>query len=95
MQLVLQVMAFAGGRNCSCSYPGEVNESPVLDRTLWADARNEGHPFAHEHALDGDVILLAQSKLLQEGNENDHVIIATTNVKHLSRYADASEWQKI
>lgn len=70
-------------------------ETMHLAAALWADARNEAHPFAHEHALDGDVILLAQSQLLQEGNENDQVIIATTNVKHLSRYADASEWQKI
>lgn len=66
-----------------------------LAASLWATARNEGRPFAHEQALDGDVILLAQSSLLQEENKNDQVIIATTNVKHLSRYATASEWQNI
>lgn len=60
-----------------------------LAASLWATARNEGRPFAHEQALDGDVILL------QAENKNDQVIIATTNVKHLSRYATASEWQNI
>jgi hypothetical protein len=70
-------------------------ETMRLAAKFWADARNEGRPLAHEQALDGDVILLAQSALLQDANKGDQVIIATTNVKHFIRYATASEWQKI
>jgi len=55
---------------------------------LWADARNSGMPTAHDHALDCDVILAAQA--LSVGG-----IIATENVGHLSRYADARIWRDI
>lgn len=44
-------------------------------------------------ALDGDVILAAQALLV--ANEGNEVIIATTNVGHLSRFVDAREWQDI
>ncbi|GJD18856.1 hypothetical protein RIVM261_038120 [Rivularia sp. IAM M-261] len=60
---------------------------------LWANARKAGYPTASPDALDGDVILAAQALLLQ--NEGDEVIIATTNVGHLSRFIDAREWQDI
>ena len=60
---------------------------------LWAEARNRGKPTARSEALDGDVILAAQALLVAEaGNE---VIVATTNVKHLSQFIDAREWRKI
>lgn len=68
-------------------------ETMRLAASLWASPRNEVRPLAHEQALDGDVILLAQSSLLQDVNKNDQVIVATTNVKHFSRYVTASEWQ--
>lgn len=60
---------------------------------LWANARKGGYPTASPDALDGDVILAAQALLLQ--NEGDEVVIATTNVGHLSRFIDAREWQNI
>jgi len=44
-------------------------------------------------SLDGDVILAAQAKI-EELNGNQ-VIVATTNVKHLSLFVDAREWQMI
>ena len=60
---------------------------------LWAEARNRGKLTANPEALDGDVILAAQALLVAEaGNE---VIVATTNVKHLSQFVDAREWHKI
>jgi len=60
---------------------------------LWAQARNRGRPTADPKALDGDVILAAQATLVaDQGNE---VIVATTNLGHLSQFVDAREWQLI
>lgn len=60
---------------------------------LWARARNEGKPTADNKALDGDVILAAQAVLV--AGYGHEVIIATSNAKHLSMFADAREWQSI
>jgi len=62
---------------------------------LWAKSRTEGRPVAHDHALDGDVILCAQAVLLGDSNPRDEVVIATTNVGHLIRFATAAAWQEI
>ncbi len=62
---------------------------------LWAESRVTGRPLADKHALDGDVILCAQAQLLADAYPSDDVLIATTNVEHLSRFAAADEWQKI
>ncbi len=58
---------------------------------LWAQARRTGRLTADPKALDGDVILAAQAmSVMGEGNE---VLIATTNVGHLSQFIDAREWR--
>ncbi len=60
---------------------------------LWARTRNAGKPTADNKSLDGDVILASQAVLVASyGHE---VIIATSNVKHLSLFTDAREWQSI
>ncbi|PDW05032.1 hypothetical protein [Candidatus Viridilinea mediisalina] len=59
----------------------------------WAQLRHEGKPTAPDVALDGDVILAAQAAVLI-GIGHD-VVIATTNVGHLSRLVPAEEWQQI
>jgi predicted nucleic acid-binding protein len=60
---------------------------------LWAEAGRRGRPTAGPKALDGDVILAAQATLVaDEGNE---VIVATTNVEHLSQFVDARDWRVI
>jgi len=65
-------------------------EVMLLAAQLWADARNRGKPTADRNALDGDVILAAQA--IWEVNAGNEVVIATTNVGHLSQFVDAREW---
>jgi predicted nucleic acid-binding protein len=60
---------------------------------FWAQVRKQGRPTADDKALDGDVILAAQAILIQD--EGHEVIIATTNVGHLSRLAQAKTWREI
>ncbi len=62
---------------------------------LWAQARQTGKPMAHPQALDGDVILCAQTLALQSLHPNETVIVATTNVGHLTRFVTANLWQNI
>jgi predicted nucleic acid-binding protein len=68
-------------------------ETMLLAANLWADVRQAGQPTADPKALDGDVILAAQAHLL--ANDTTDVIIATTNVAHLSRFVTALDWQAI
>lgn len=69
--------------------------TPVILKAaqLWAESRQAGLPTADPKELDGDVILAAQGLLVGEGGEK--VVIATTNVGHLSRFVDAREWRDI
>jgi predicted nucleic acid-binding protein len=58
---------------------------------LWAKARQLGQPTAADKALDGDVILAGQAISLGASD----VVIATTNVGHLSRFVPSELWQNI
>ena len=62
-----------------------------LAAELWAQGRQSGQPAADPKELDGDVILAAQSLLLGVSD----VVVATTNVGHLSRYVNARFWQDV
>lgn len=55
---------------------------------FWAAARRSGQPTAGDKTLDADMILAAQAKTLGVTD----VVIATTNVGHLSRFAPAALW---
>lgn len=72
----------------------EITTATMLQAaTYWAQLRQHGKPTADNTALDGDVILAAQSALLiATGND---VTIATTNPGHLSRLVPADLWQNI
>lgn len=79
--------------NARLRYVPLTTEAMLKAAELWAAARSAGRPTADDKALDGDAILAAQSVLLsQAGNE---VIVATTNVGHLSRFVDARSWRDI
>lgn len=58
---------------------------------FWAQARQHGQPTAEDKALDGDVILAAQAVTIGVTG----VMVATTNVGHLSRFVPAALWPDI
>jgi len=68
-------------------------EMLLVAATLWAQARQVGKPTAHDHAIDGDVILCAQAVVL--AGKGHRVLVATTNVKHLEQFVDARLWGDI
>ena len=58
---------------------------------FWAQARQQGQPTASDKAIDADAILGAQASTLGVAD----VVVATTNVGHLSRFVAAAMWQDI
>ena len=62
---------------------------------LWAQARNDGIPTAHDAAIDGDVILAAQAQSIRTDHRDETIVVATMNVSHLERYVDARLWSAI
>lgn len=58
---------------------------------LWAQARQQGQPTAGDNTIDADMILAAQALTLGTPD----VVIATTNVSHLSLFVPAEHWQTI
>ena len=69
--------------------------SQVMEQAalFWAQARNMGKPTSADAALDGDMILSAQAALLT--SDGHDVTVATTNVKHLNLFINASLWTDI
>jgi hypothetical protein len=73
---------------------------PLTTRTLrlaasfWADARKHGKATASDQRLDTDVILAAQAHSIRVSDE-DRVVVATTNVRHLGIFVDARIWSDI
>ncbi len=51
---------------------------------MWAEARNQGYATAGAHALDGDVLVVAQ--VLEDAGGASRFTIATGNVGDLARY---------
>jgi hypothetical protein len=60
---------------------------------LCANARRQGTATADDVRLDIDVILAAQTEHLAA--PGDRVVIATTNVAHLSRFVAAELWETV
>jgi predicted nucleic acid-binding protein len=72
-------------------------ERVVLQRAakIWAEARITGQGTAGDRELDADIIIAAHWLILTEEYPGQAVTIATTNVKHLSRFTIARSWQEI
>ena len=60
---------------------------------LWALTRQKGQPTAHDENIDVDVILAAQA--LTSGILPANIIVATINVRHISRFVAAELWTNI
>jgi hypothetical protein len=69
----------------------------ILDSAAdtWATARSSGQPTAGEFNLDADMIICATWQDLASRYPGQEVVIVTTNVRHLSRFATALIWQDL
>jgi predicted nucleic acid-binding protein len=76
--------------NAAMGYVAIDTPTMLLAAELWAQARRQGQPTTVDAALDGDAILAAQAILL--ARRGDPVVIATTNVRHVARFAPAQRW---
>ncbi len=87
------------------SYAPISTEIMRMAADMWAYARQQGKPTAEPAALDADVILAATAQHIQNVVAITNrevgvldvppVIVATTNVGHLSRFVDARRWEEI
>ncbi|MFM9963387.1 MAG: nuclease [Planctomycetaceae bacterium] len=57
---------------------------------FWTDLRQQGRPTADDFSLDADMILAGQALTL-----GIDVVVATTNLAHLSRVVPAKHWHDI
>jgi hypothetical protein len=55
----------------------------------------QGQPTASDQSLDADLIICATWRILTMAEPGRYSVIATTNVKHLGRFAVAEKWQEI
>jgi predicted nucleic acid-binding protein len=69
--------------------------TPVMRRAAqeWANVRIVGMPTADRHALDADVILVAQALTLSPMPTG--LIVATSNPAHISRFLACDLWTNI
>jgi predicted nucleic acid-binding protein len=70
-------------------------ETFKLAANLWARAASEGHTTRDKRNIDVDIIISAQYQILRDEFPGRRVIVATTNLKHLSRFCDAANWRDI
>lgn len=68
-------------------------DAMLLAADLWAQSWRRGQPTGDPKKLDIDVILAAQALLL--GVPQPDLILATSNVGHLSQFVPAALWTDI
>ncbi len=93
LQRKLRSLARLDALHMQATYVSITTKVMLLAADFWAQARRQGRKTADDKALDGDVILAAQASLLT--HLGDEIVVATTNVKHLSLFVDARLWQDI
>lgn len=64
---------------------------------LWAQVRNCGVVTADPKEIDGDALISAQvlDYQQQQGLASGEIVVATTNVGHLSHFVPAKPWTEI
>jgi hypothetical protein len=62
---------------------------------LWADAQSRSLGTSNPKNIDVDIILCAQWKMLQNQNPGRYVVVATENIRDISRFANADRWGNI
>ena len=67
----------------------------ILAANLWAEASSIGKQTSDSKNIDADMIISAQYQLLKDEFPGQQVIVATTNLKHLSIFCEASHWRDI
>ncbi len=75
------------------NYLPVTTETLLLAADLWAKSRRRGQPTGDPKKLDIDVILAAQALLLPVSLSD--LIVATSNVGHLSQFVPAALWSDI
>ncbi len=87
-------LAILGSLKSGFRYVPITTEAMLLVAALWADARNAGTPTGDPKKLDIDAILAAQALVegRQQGVAEGEVVVATSNVAHLSRFVQAELW---
>ncbi|PSB41338.1 hypothetical protein [Chamaesiphon polymorphus] len=66
-----------------------------LAADLWARASTSGQTTRDKKDIDFDIIISAQYQLLKDEYPGQQVIVATTNLKHLSLFCEAAQWRDI
>jgi hypothetical protein len=61
----------------------------------WVEARQKGRKTADDSSFDVDMIIIAHWRLLKRKYPSRYIVIATTNVKHLSEFTEALNWEDI
>ena len=62
---------------------------------VWAESINQSMPMTDPKRLDADSIICAHWRCLDEENLGRAVIIASTNLRDLNRFATADLWRNI
>jgi hypothetical protein len=70
-------------------------EDAILAAQMWVDAKAKGRPTSDKSNVDIDVIISAQCLILQQESPGQKVVVATKNIRHISRYCEAANWRDI
>ncbi|MGK7894750.1 MAG: hypothetical protein AB4372_14295 [Xenococcus sp. (in: cyanobacteria)] len=68
------------------SSPNDKSEAQKCQQWLYSLLSRGVYVISDEKNIDADVIIAAQCQLFQQENLGQNIVIATTNVKHLSRF---------